>query len=144
MSVDQPLLNHRWLFFRVTSFICPGLLALLLSAGTCLSFLSAAETTSSDDVLLATMAELANTDADVRKAALGKLGQSRDARLIPFLTDFSQGSVYRVNDRIVIGPNTREVGDTKVVDLLDPLSRQPSTDRKRGQAVVNTTGRTIR
>ncbi len=101
------------------------MLALVLSVGLFAPSLSAADAPSADTALLATMAELASDDAAVRKAALGKLGQSRDARLVPFLTDFSQGSVYRIDDHIVVGPSVREVDGTKVTDLLDPLSRQP-------------------
>jgi urea transport system permease protein len=101
-----------------------GLLALALSAAL-VEPLHAAEASPADAALLATMAGLASDDAAVRKAALGRLGQSRDARLVPFLNDFSQGSVYRIDDRIVIGPTTREVDGGKVTDLLDPLSRQP-------------------
>ena len=81
--------------------------------------------TPSDAALLATMAELTDSDAAKRKAAIATLAQSRDGRLVPFLTDFTQGSVLTVDDTLAVGPQTREVGDTKVIDLLHPLTRVP-------------------
>jgi urea transport system permease protein len=81
--------------------------------------------TPSDAALLATMAELTVEDAAVRKAAISTLAQSRDVRLIPFLTDFSQGSVIRINDVLAVGPASRLVDDVKIIDLLHPLTRLP-------------------
>ena len=81
--------------------------------------------TPSDTALLATMAELTVEDAAIRKAAITALGQSRDIRLIPFLTDFSQGSVIRINDVLAVGPESRLVDDVKIIDLLHPLTRHP-------------------
>jgi urea transport system permease protein len=81
--------------------------------------------TASDAALLATMAELTDSDAAKRKAAIATLAQSRDGRLVPFLTDFSQGSVIKVDDVLAVGPSTREVDGGKVVDLLHPLTRAP-------------------
>ncbi len=78
-----------------------------------------------DTALLTTMAELADSDAAKRKAAITTLAQSRDGRLVPFLTDFSQGSVLKVDDVLAVGPATRVVGDSKVIDLLHPLTRVP-------------------
>src|ERR1043165_9663664 len=71
------------------------------------------------------MAGLTDSDAATRKAAIVSLAQSRDGRLVPFLTDFSQGSILKVDDVLAVGPAAREVGDTKVVDLLHPLTRIP-------------------
>ena len=84
-----------------------------------------AEAIPSDAALLATMTELTVEDAAVRKAAITTLAQSRDIRLIPFLTDFSQGSVIRINDVLAVGPESRLVDDVKIIDLLHPLTRHP-------------------
>jgi urea transport system permease protein len=81
--------------------------------------------TSKDAMLLVTMAELTDSDAARRKAAIATLAQSRDGRLVAFLTDFSQGSVIKVDDVLAVGPSAREAGDTKVIDLLHPLTRTP-------------------
>lgn len=86
---------------------------------------SSSATPATDASLIATMAELTDADAAKRKAAIAKLAQSRDGRLVPFLTDFSQGSVLKVDEVLAVGPTTREVGDSKVIDLLHPLTRAP-------------------
>ena len=79
----------------------------------------------SDATLLATMMELTDPDAAKRKAALATLALTRDGRLVPFLTDFSQGSVIKVGVVLAVGPNSREVDGAKVIDLLHPLTRVP-------------------
>ncbi|HEX3133912.1 MAG TPA: hypothetical protein VHX44_10080, partial [Planctomycetota bacterium] len=75
--------------------------------------------------LLATMAELTDEDAAKRKTAIAALAQSRDGRLVAFLTDFTQGSVISIDGILAVGPETHDVNGVKVVDLLHPLTRVP-------------------
>jgi urea transport system permease protein len=78
-----------------------------------------------DAALTAAMGRLSSDDAAERKGALDELGRSRDARLIPFLTDYFQGSVFRWQDRVVVAPDTTDSDAGKMAILLDPLTRQP-------------------
>lgn len=80
---------------------------------------------SADAALLATMAEVTDSDAATRKAAIAKLAQSRDGRLVAFLTDFSQGSVLKIDGVLAVGPTVRETDGGKVIDLRHPLTRAP-------------------
>ncbi len=123
MSVVHPLpLCRLPTFFRVV--LCVVVWSFMLSVCT----LRAGEVEAkppSDAQLLATMAELTDADAAKRKAAIATLAQSRDGRLVPFLTDFSQGSLIKVGDVLAVGPTAREVDGAKVIDLLHPLTRVP-------------------
>jgi urea transport system permease protein len=105
------------------ALVCSVILSLVLQAGESAGATGA--TPPSDASLLATMAELTDADAAKRKAAIATLAQSRDGRLVPFLTDFSQGSLLKVGDVLAVGPNSREVDGAKVFDLLHPLTRAP-------------------
>ena len=101
------------------------LLVVLLGLA-CVSPVATVATAADDAELHTILSALASDDAAVRKAALVRLGASRDARLIPFLDDYSQGSAYRLVDRVVVAPIASDGADgTKVAILLDPLSRQP-------------------
>ena len=123
MSAVHPLplcrLPH---FFRVILRV----IACSLMLSVCALVAGEVETKSpSDASLLATMTELTNADAAKRKAAIATLAQSRDGRLVPFLTDFSQGSLIKIDGVLAVGPNSREVDGNKVIDLLHPLTRVP-------------------
>ena len=78
-----------------------------------------------DAALMADLERLASDDATERRVALEALGRSRDPRLIPFLTDYGQGSVYRWQGRIVLGLEVIETELGKATILRDPLSRHP-------------------
>lgn len=127
MSVVHPLpLCRLPTFFRVILRVvaCSFILSICaLAAG---EGAGEVETKSpSDAQLLATMAELTDADAAKRKAAIATLAQSRDGRLVPFLTDFSQGSLIKIGDVLAVAPTSREVDGAKVIDLLHPLTRTP-------------------
>ena len=101
------------------------LLVVLLGLA-CVSPVATMATAADDAELHTILSTLASDDAAVRKDALVRLGASRDARLIPFLDDYSQGSAYRWKGRVVVAPVTSETADgAKVAILLDPLSRRP-------------------
>ena len=127
-SLDPHLLSSSGVFVPIRPSPTAHIRAFLLLALFAVASLHAAEpgnTGTTDAALLATMAGLTDSDAATRKAAIVSLAQSRDGRLVPFLTDFSQGSILKVDDVLAVGPAAREVGDTKVVDLLHPLTRIP-------------------
>src|ERR1043165_1909548 len=127
-SLDPHLLSSSGVFVPIRPSPTAHIRAFLLLALFAVASLHAAEpgnTGTTDAALLATMAGLTDSDAATRKAAIVSLAQSRDGRLVPFLTDFSQGSILKVDDVLAVGPAAREVGDTKVVHLLHPLPRIP-------------------
>jgi urea transport system permease protein len=68
---------------------------------------------------------LSSDDSAERKKTFERMGQSGDARLIPLLTDYSQGSLYRIDGQLALGPETKDSPTGKIVPLLDPLTRVP-------------------
>ena len=96
------------------------LLVILLGLACC----SAVATAADDAELHTILSALASDDATMRKNTLVRLGASRDARLIPFLDDYSQGSAYRWGERVVVAPAPSEgANGAKLVVVLDPLTR---------------------
>ena len=68
------------------------------------------------------MLELASDSYDARKAAVEQITASGDMRMIPFLEEYSRGSVYVWNGRIVVCKETHPgPTGTKLGLLLDPF-----------------------
>ena len=74
------------------------------------------------------MQAMLELDADsfaVKKAAIDKLAHTHDPRMIPFLENFTRGSVYIWNGTVVVSNETRETADGKLALLLDPFTLMP-------------------
>jgi urea transport system permease protein len=63
-----------------------------------------------------------------KKAAVEKLAQSGDPRLIQVFDDFSKGNLYLWKEQLVSAPETLDVKGTKSAKLLDPLTRKAIQD----------------
>jgi urea transport system permease protein len=67
--------------------------------------------------------KLSSDDSAERKKVFEQMSQSGDARLIPLLTDYSQGSLYVIDGILALGPETKDTPTGKITALLDPLTR---------------------
>lgn len=71
--------------------------------------------------------KMATSEGAERAKLLTQLAQTGDARLDAALTDFSQGSLYVYQGKLVTEGKVETVDDRKVAPLSDPLTRQPVT-----------------
>ncbi len=90
-----------------------------------IAFLSAISAQAGDAVS-ANMYRLADSDADVRRAAIMALAETGDPRLEGFLESYRLGSIYIWNNRLVLCEEIIEDDDlNELAPLSDPLTRLP-------------------
>lgn len=108
--------------FRTTA----GRACLWLSSLALICLSTIASVAANEQQIRRDMLQLIDDDADLRRAAVEALVDTKDARLLEFLQSYQRGGLYLHNGKLVLceKPVLDQEGN-KVAPLSDPLTRQP-------------------